>query len=201
MVRALINILFRSFRENAAPDRHSRRWKVAAVLCLACAIFHLLYAYETFAVTRLSLYDPFGGITLFPRVHAPCTAPSCEAIAPQPITRGEDKVTVILMGYHASRIANYRTVFKRYLAMVTSRHHSSTPSHSFCVVSQVNNTSLFKMMEHTPESSTSNRSRKPYAMSNTVDKVVFVWNNVNKDPPEVRASGGLCHSGPLVSLD
>jgi hypothetical protein len=141
----------------AAPGRRPR-WGALAALCTACAGLYLLHEYETFAISRISLYDPFGGVTLFPRVHTPCNTPACEAIAPRPVTRGEDKVTVILMGYKTSRIANYRLVFQRYLAM-----------------------------------------------PNTVDRVVFIWNNVNNDPPEVGVSldwlhGTGCHQLVAVTV-
>lgn len=115
--------------------RRARRGVVVA--CLACAAY-LLYTYESFTITRISLYDPFGGVTLFPRMRTPCVAPSCEAVVARPIVREQDKVTVVIMGYKTSRIANYRTLFKQYTAM-----------------------------------------------TDTVDQVVFIWNNVDKDPPQV----------------
>lgn len=127
---------FRSLRHpSTVLSRRARRGVVVA--CLACAVY-LLCTYESFTITRISLYDPFGGVTLFPRVRSPCAAPSCEAIVPRPLARDEDKVTVIIMGYKTSRIANYRTLFERYAAM-----------------------------------------------TDTVDQVVFIWNNVDKDPPQV----------------
>ena len=88
------------------------------VVTSACAIFaaslaalacYVLYAYESVTITRLSIVDPLGGISLFPRVRTPCKAPSCEAVVPAPIVRDEDKVTVIIMGFSPTRVANYRT--------------------------------------------------------------------------------------------
>ena len=134
---------------NVASVRSSRRLRVAAALCLVCASLYLLYTYETFTITRFSMADPLGGVTLFRREHSPCTAPSCEAIAPQPISRGEDKVTVILMGYHTSRIANYRSVFKRYLAMVWFTNSAPfSLSFIFCVICQNLSQSLDNPVVH-----------------------------------------------------
>ena len=82
--------------------------RVVAGACLVCAGY-LIYRWEHFTISRISLHDPFGGITLFPRERTPCDmaqSTPCEAIAPTPVTRAEDKVTVAGASTRGRRITN-----------------------------------------------------------------------------------------------
>eukprot|EP00039_Didymoeca_costata_P028082 m.19913 g.19913 ORF g.19913 m.19913 type:complete len:321 (+) comp6715_c0_seq1:184-1146(+) len=83
--------------------------------------------------------NPFNGVRVFWKERTACNPQNaCEKVIPNQITRREDRVTVVLMGYDPSRKENYQQIFESYLKM-----------------------------------------------KNTVDQIIFIWNNLEKEPPTI----------------